>query len=69
MESSLLVVVVADSLPLETNIMNFVHQNIGNFEFVNGGFELSVSWGFLVGIGGMYLLAKYVLFRQRKVAK
>jgi hypothetical protein len=45
--------------------MNFIHSNIGNFEFVNGGFTLSVSWGFLVGVGATYLMCKYLLFRKK----
>ena len=59
------VVVVADSLLLEAEHMEFIHQNVGNFEFVQGGFELSVSWGFLVGIAGTYLFCKYLLFRKK----
>lgn len=45
--------------------MEFIKSNIGNFELVNGGFELSLSWGFLVGITGAYLICKYILFRNR----
>lgn len=56
---------VVGSTLSEATKVNFIHQNIGNFEFVNGGFEVSVSWGFLVGVAGTFLLSKYVIFRRK----
>ena len=69
MASSVAVAVAVDSPLLAAEHMQFIHQNIGNFEFVQGGFELSVSWGFLVGIFATYILCKYVLFRQSAAAR
>jgi hypothetical protein len=45
--------------------MEFVKQNLANFEIVNGGFEFSCSWGFLIGTLGTFIFLRYIMWAKK----
>ena len=42
--------------------MDFLRAHVGYFDFVDGGFQAGASWGFVIGVGVMY-----VLFRASRI--
>jgi len=46
--------------------MEFIRTHVGYFDFVEGGFQSGASWGFVIGVGVMFVLFKVSRFGRRK---
>jgi hypothetical protein len=46
--------------------MEFIRTHVGYFDFVEGGFQAGASWGFVIGVGVMFVMFKLSRFGKRK---
>lgn len=44
---------------------NFITRNAGFVESVEGGFSISLDWGFVLGVIVTYLLLRYVIWYRK----
>jgi len=46
-------------------MIDFITSNTGFFRLLDGGFSLSLDWGFFLGIISTYLVLRYGIWRKR----
>jgi hypothetical protein len=44
---------------------NFFTRNAGFVETVEGGFSISLDWGFVIGVISTFLILRYVVWYRR----
>jgi len=46
-------------------MIDFILNNIGFIRFVDGGFTLSMDWGFFLGVSCTFLVLRHVVWRRK----
>ena len=49
--------------------MEFLRTHVGYFDVVEGGFQAGASWGFIIGLGCMYIVLKMYMAKVRAERK
>tara|TARA_B100001094_G_scaffold256397_1_gene255565 strand:+ start:742 stop:897 length:156 start_codon:yes stop_codon:yes gene_type:complete len=45
--------------------MEFLRTHVGYFDVVDGGFQAGASWGFIIGLGCMFVVLKMYMAKVR----
>ena len=45
--------------------MEFIRTHVGYFDIVEGGFQAGASWGFIIGLGCMFVVLKIYMAKVR----